>query len=129
MQTEDPTAIAFLTNLLRLWSFERHDLPTDFVDEVTLTQLARQPIALVDVQLELIHRELQPVSSLTQEVWLTRTLGQLTTRLNCCPRPSVNFPPSQKLILIEFRAVKRSRVVLPASPPAHYDALAAKVGR
>ncbi len=59
MQTEDPVAISFMTNLLRIWSFERHDLPPDFVDEVELTQLTRQPIAIVRVQVEMTSAKLE----------------------------------------------------------------------
>ncbi len=62
MQTEDPTAISFAANLIRLWALQRRDFPADFVDEVTLTQLSRQPVSLFEIHLEFIQRELQSVT-------------------------------------------------------------------
>jgi hypothetical protein len=53
MQTEDPVVISYLTNLLRVWSFERTDLPPDFVDEVQVTSLLRQPATLLNIELEI----------------------------------------------------------------------------
>ncbi len=62
MQTEDPTTISFATNLIRLWALERNDLPSDFVDDVALTNLSRQPVALFQVQIEVVRRDLQEVT-------------------------------------------------------------------
>ena len=62
MQTTDPMAVAFMTNLLRLWALERPDLPPDFVDEVGVTELSRQPAAFVRIELEVVKRTLALVS-------------------------------------------------------------------
>lgn len=61
MATEDPRVTGYLTNVLRLWSQSRHDLPHTFAEELQVTRVVRQPLAIIVAQVQHIHRSISPI--------------------------------------------------------------------
>ncbi len=85
MQTADPMAVAFMTNLLRLWALQRPDLPPDFVDEVAVTELSRQPAAFVRIELEVVKRTMGRAQNPMKADRSTRQAGNQMIHLKSCP--------------------------------------------
>lgn len=54
--TEDPFILSCLTNLLRVWSQSRHDMPYSFAEEVTISEVVRQPLTYLILEAEHLHR-------------------------------------------------------------------------
>lgn len=83
MVTEDPYYFACLTNLLRTWSQSRHDLPTDFAEEVDLLRVTRQPLALASLEIQHLERKVSNVyepyrgQTIDESDWPTEDLFKL----------------------------------------------------
>src|SRR4051812_5322834 len=61
MSTEDPRVIGSLTNVLRVWAQSRHDLPNTFAEEVQISSVHRQPLAVVIAETQHVHRKIASV--------------------------------------------------------------------
>lgn len=61
MGTDDPLVLNHVTNLIRLWSQARADLPDDFYEHIQVVECERVPVALLAVATQYVQRSLRDV--------------------------------------------------------------------
>lgn len=92
MQTADPLIVNNIANVVRMWAYDRQDVPNDFCELATIHSVSRQPIAFVVAEAECVSRSLvsseSPFSGNTFDAreWHTSDVFELA------PLAELSFP-------------------------------------
>ncbi len=96
MGTEDPRIIGYLTNVLRVWSQSRHDLPHTFADELEITGIVRQPLALIVAEVQHVHRKVAAVDEPYAGGRINDSAWSTNDRFEMQPVDPTVFPSSEQ---------------------------------